>query len=243
MGHCLANRCLAVAEEEEEEKEEVVDVVVVLVGAAMVETECLVSTKSSKTLLLPPPPSTDSRSPTASAPPTSPPAGPQCRRRRSTPSPYPCAAHGPLRPAGGTQLGQGRAGAGRGAQEEKRSAGGRGERRGNCAHFHHLLCYPPLPPCPDPSRVHQQLPAAPQVCTGRHQEAPKPCSSFPPLPSPPPNCRSPPCLTSSPPPRPRWPAPAGGGACRPPAAQQVTVNCHTERTIRLRRLRSHHHIM
>ncbi|XP_018542458.1 transmembrane protein 200C [Lates calcarifer] len=85
---------------------------------------------------------------------------------------------------------------------------------------------PPLssstPPHPDPSR--RLRPAAPPASTGRRQEDPRPCSSSPPPPSPPLTCLSPPCLTSSRPPRPRPSPPAGGGACRPVASSQVTAN-------------------
>lgn len=187
-------------------------------------TQCSVSTVSSQKLLLLLPLPKDSPSPPASAPPTFPHAGPPCRRRRSVPSPCLCATHAPLPPAGGTQLGRGRAGAGVGPQEGRRCRGERGEatdrKKRRYLHVHHLLCAPPRPPHSDHSRV----PAAPPVSTGRPQEAPRPCSSSPPPPSPPPTCRSPPSFISSSPPPPRHPPPAGGGACRPPAAQQVTAN-------------------
>lgn len=180
---------------------------------------CSVSTRSSPLLLLPPPPS-----PSASALSISQPAGPPCIRRHSVPSLYPCAGRGLLLPAGGTPLGPVRAGAQRGRRRE----GGRGEattrrtksRRMRFMHVHQLLCALPSPHNADPSRV----PAAPPASMGRHQEAPRPCSSSPPPPSPPPTCRCPPCLTSCPPPHPRRPNPAGGKACRLAAARQVTVN-------------------
>lgn len=179
------------------------------------ETQCSVFTRSTQMLLLPPPPPKGSPSPLPAALPTFH-LGSPCRRRCSAPLPYPCAARGPLLPSGGTQLEQEWVVAGWGAQEEKRSTGGRGDatdrtrrRRRRCVHFHHLLCAPPLLHLSNPSWV----PAAPPVSTGRHQEAPRPCFSFPPPPSPPPTHCSPPCLTSCPPPWPRHPLPAGGAAC------------------------------